>query len=186
MQPGRTLQLTPAQRRWFALEQVLVPTLFNLAFNAALGWATFRAATPVPLFARPSIWTDLLRPSIGGDILGMLFFLPGFTCLIATPLIKRAARLGKVQRLSIAPEQHWLLRRMPRGLWSRSGFIGLACVLLFGPVSIGLLALLGLDAWSLSAAVWFKGLYAGLLAAMVSPLIALYALSLHESEPAPA
>lgn len=178
--------LTPAQRRWFLLEQIVVPTLFNLAFNAGLGWLTFRMQTPVPLWSVPSMWTDLLKPSVGGDILGMLFFLPGLTCLIGTPLIQRAARLGKVERVGITPEQHWLLRHLPRSLWFRAAFIGFGCVLLFGPVSIGLLLLLGLNAWSLSAAVWFKGVYAGLLAALVTPPIALYALSRHEREPAAA
>ena len=178
--------LTAAQRRWFLLEQLVVPTLFNLAFNAFLGWATFRPYTPVPLWFELRIWSDLLKPTIGGDVLGMLFFLPGLTCLIGTPLIKRAARLGKVERLRIAPEEHWLLRRMPRSLWVRAGFIGLACVVAFGPVSIGVLSFLGLTAWPLGAAVWFKGVYAGLLAALVTPPIALYALSLHESAPVPA
>ncbi len=163
--------LTQSQRSFIALEQIVIPALFNLGFNAALGWVMFRSHTPVPL------WGD---PSIGADILGTLFFLPFFSCLIATPLVKRAARLGKVDRLTIAPEQHWLLRHLPRSLWVRSSLFGLACVVLFGPPSIGLLALLGLDSWSLSAAVPFKGVYAGVLAALVSPAIALYALSRHE------
>lgn len=174
--------LTPAQRRWFLLEQIVVPTLLNLGFNAFLDWLTFRAQTPVPLWSVPSTWADLLKPSLGGDVLGMLFFLPGLTCLIGTPLIQRAARLGKVERLRIAPEQHWLLRHLPRSVWFRAGFIGLGCVVLFGPVSLGVLALLGLDAWSLSAAVWFKGVYAGLLAGLVTPPIAAYALTRHERE----
>jgi hypothetical protein len=178
--------LTPAQRKWFLLEQIVLPTLFNLAFNAGLGWATFRAFTPVPLWAEPRIWTDLLKPTIGGDVLGMLFFLPGLTCLIGTPLIKRAARLGKVERLRIAPEQHWLLRHMPRSLWVRSAVIGLACVIALGPVSLGVLSLLGLTTWPLGAAVWFKGVYAGLLAGVVTPPIALYALSLHDRAHVPA
>jgi hypothetical protein len=167
--------LTPAQRKWFLLEQIIVPVLFNLGFNAALGWVTFREHTPVPLWG---------QPSVGGDILGMLFFLPAFTCVIATPLIKRAVRIGKLEQVNITPQEHWLLRSMPRGVWARAGAIGLACVVLLGPVSLGILALLGLHSWSLNAAVWFKGVYAGLLAALVQPPIALYAICLDAAEPA--
>jgi hypothetical protein len=170
--------LTPAQRKWFLLEQILVPVLFNVGFNAALGWFTFRNELPVPLWRAPS----LTHPSVGGDILGMLFFLPFFTCVIATPLIKRAVRIGKLERVSITPEEHWLLRSMPRGVFARAGFIGLGCALLLGPLSIGGLALLGMSDWSLEAAVWFKGVYAGLLAALVQPPIALYAICPDEAD----
>jgi hypothetical protein len=164
--------LTPRQRTFITVEQIIVPFLFNLAFNAAFGWYAFRAHVPVPL------WGD---PSIGLDILGMLFFLPFFTCLVGTPLINRATRLGKVDKLTIAPEEHWLLRHLPRSLWLRSIGIGVACVVALGPVSIGLLALLDLHSWTLSAAIPFKGVYAGVLAAIVTPPIALYALSRHEA-----
>lgn len=164
--------LTSAQRTFIAVEQIIVPFLFNLAFNAGLGWYEFRTHVPVPL------WGD---PSIGADILGMLFFLPFFTCVVGTPLIQRATRLGKVEKLSIAPEEHWLLRHLPRSLWLRSIFVGVACVVALGPLSIGVLALLDMYSWSLAAAIPFKGIYAGVLAALVTPPIALYALSQHET-----
>lgn len=168
--------LTPSQRRFLAVEQIIVPTLFNLVFNAGLGWVVFRGHTPVPL------WGD---PSLGADILGMLFFLPCFTCLIATPLIKRAAQAGKVDRLTIAPEEHRVLRYLPRSLWLRSGLVGIVCVFAFGPVSLGVLSAMGLHQWTLTDAIWFKGVYAGVLAALVTPIIALYALSQHEGSAAP-
>jgi hypothetical protein len=178
--------LTPAQRKWFLLEQILLPTFFNFAFNAFLGWLVFRAVVPVPLWFSPSAWADLLKPSLGGDLLGMLFFLPGCTVIIGTPLIQRAARLGKIERLPIGPAQHWLLRHMPRGLILRACFVGFWCVALLGPLTLGSLALLGMHAWSLHAAVVFKGIYAGLLAGLVTPPIAAYALLRFESEPATA
>ena len=71
---GCATMLTSAQRKWFLLEQIIVPVLFNLGFNAVLGWFTFRTHTPVPLWG---------QTSVGADILGMLFFLPAFTCVIA-------------------------------------------------------------------------------------------------------
>jgi hypothetical protein len=160
--------LNAAQRTFITNEQTIVPAVFNLAFNAGLGWMLFRHHQLVPL------WGD---PSIAGDILGTLFFLPFFTCLIVTPLVKRAARTGKVEWLAMAPREHPLLRLLPRSLWARAAVVGLACVVLFGPPSIGLLSLLGVEGWSVATAVTFKGIYAALLAAVVTPYIALYALT---------
>lgn len=166
--------LNAAQRHFITAEQTIVPAVFNLAFNAGLGYLLFRHLQLVPL------WGD---PSIAGDIVGTLFFLPFFTCLIVTPLVKRAARSGKVEWLSIAAREHPLLRLWPRSVWARAVVVGLACVVLLGPPSIGLLSLLGVEGWSLTTAIVFKGIYAGLLAALVTPYFALYALT---NEPQPA
>jgi hypothetical protein len=160
--------LNPAQRAFITNEQILVPAVFNLALNAGLGWVLFHKHVPVPL------WGD---PSIANDIIGTLFFLPFFTCLVVTPLVKKAAQAGKVEGLAITPAEHPVLRLLPRSVWARAGFIGLACVVLFAPPSIGLLTAIGMQGWSIGTAVIFKGVFAGLLAALVTPYLALYALT---------
>ena len=161
------MSLTDGQRTFLALEQVVVPALFNFAFNAALGWVEFRNHTPLPL------WGD---PSMGLDLLGMLFFLPAFSCLIGTPLIRRAARQGKVDWLPYAFSEHVLLRRLPRSTWRRAGVLGALCTGVLGPLSIGAMIAYDATSWALWDAVLFKGIYAGVLAALVTPWLALYAL----------
>lgn len=163
--------LTPAQRTFLTHQQIIAPALFNLALNAGLAWLLFRNHTPIPL------WGD---PSIAGDLLATLFLLPFFTCLAVTPLVRKAARDGKVAPLAIAPRQHPVLRLMPRSIWARAGLVGLACLVLLGPPSLLVLSLLGIDNVSLAAAVPFKGLFAALLGALVTPLLAMYALARDE------
>jgi hypothetical protein len=161
------LSLTNNQRSFLALDQIVVPALFNFAFNAAIGWLEFHNHTPLPL------WGD---PSMGLDILGMLFFLPAFSCLIGTPLIRRAAREGKVDWLPYAVSEHALLRRLPQSTWRRAAALGAVCTGVLGPPSVGALILFDATAWQLWDAIVFKGIYAGVLAAVVSPWLALYAL----------
>jgi hypothetical protein len=166
--------LNAAQRTFIVNEQTIVPAVFNLALNAGLGWVVFKKLEQVPL------WGD---PSIAGDVVGTLFFLPFLTCLIVTPLVKRAARTGKVEWLSIAPGEHPVLRLFPRSVWLRALLVGLASVVLFGLPLLGLLALLGVEGWSVGTMVSAKGIYAALIAALVTPYLALYALAGSE-EPA--
>jgi hypothetical protein len=168
--------LNAAQRTFIVNEQTIVPAVFNLALNAGLGWVVFKKFESVPL------WGD---PSIAGDIVGTLFFLPFLTCLIVTPLVKRAARAGKVEWLSIAPGEHPVLRLFPRSVWLRALLVGLASVVLFGVPLLGLLALLGVEGWSVSTMVSAKGIYAALIAALVTPYLALYALAGGEEPAAP-
>lgn len=163
--------LSPSQRTFLTREQIVAPALFNLALNAGLAWLVFRNHTPIPL------WGD---PSIAGDLLGTLFLLPFFTCLAVTPLVRRAARAGKVDRLDIVPGQHRVLRLLPRSIWARAALAGLVCLVLFGPPSVLLLSALGIESFSLATAVPFKGVFAGLLAALVTPWLALYALARDE------
>lgn len=168
--------LSDAQRTFITKDQTIAPAVFNFVLNAGLGWAVFRHLQEVPL------WGD---PSISGDIVGTLFFLPFFTCLIVTPLVKRAARAGKVEGLTIAPAEHPLLRLFPRSIWARALVVGLASVVLLGGPLIGLLSVLGVQGWSVGTAITIKGIYAGAIAALVTPYLALYALT-RDGEPAPA
>jgi hypothetical protein len=168
--------LTPAQRTFIVNEQTIAPAVFNLLLNAGLGWLVFRKLERVPL------WGD---PSLGGDIVGTMFLLPLLTCLIVTPLVKRAARTGKVAWLSFAPAEHPILRLFPRSIWLRSLLLGFASLLLCGVPLIGLLSLLGVESWSVGVTVIAKGLYAALDAALVTPYVAMYALASGE-EPATA
>jgi hypothetical protein len=166
--------LTPAQRTFIVNEQTIAPAVFNLLLNAGLGWLVFRKLEGVPL------WGD---PSLAGDILGTMLILPFLTGLIVTPLVKRAARTGKVAWLSFAPSEHPILRLFPRSVWLRSLLVGFASMLLVGVPLVGLLSLLGVESWSVGTTVIAKGLYAALIAGLVTPYIALYALASGE-EPA--
>lgn len=167
---------TPGQRRYFAVEHVIMPFVGNFGFNAVLAW--YLSPDPLPMWGPFKLWGG--EPSMSSDLLGMLFLLPFFTCLMGGPWIGRQVRLGKVQKLAIRPDEHWLLRHQPRSLWLRSAGFGLVCTVVLAPPTLGALALLHLDAWSLSASLLFKSVYAGVLSVLMTPPMALYAMSRYE------
>jgi hypothetical protein len=72
-------------RRFLLLEQGIGSAIFNVLLNGAIAWALFRHLDVIPLWG---------QESIVGDTLGTTFFLPFFTTLIVTPLVRRRVKRG--------------------------------------------------------------------------------------------
>jgi hypothetical protein len=160
------MQLTPEQRRFLWLGQSLVPFAINVVLNGAIGWAMFRGVETIPLWG---------ESSIGGDTLGTSFFLPAITCLIVTPLVRGQVRKGAAPAFEGALAG-WL-RPFQRRLVPRAVAIGAACIPLAGGLAVALLFALGVETLAFGPFLGWKALYAGVLAALVQPAIALLALS---------
>ena len=160
------MQLSAEQRRFLWIGQSLVPFAINLVLNGAIGWAMFRGMEQVPFWG---------ESSIGGDTLGTSFFLPAITCLIVTPLVRGQVRKGAAPAFRGALAG-WL-RPFQRPLGLRACAIGAVCVPLAGGLAVVLLSALGVDALGFAPFLGWKALYAGVLAALVTPLIALLALA---------
>ena len=158
----------PHQQRFLLLEQGIGAGLFNVALNAAIAWAMFRHLDVVPLWG---------QQSIAGDTLGTCFFLPFFTALIVTPLVRRRVRRGDLEALPWTRDSHPLLGWLPAGTARRALALGGLCLVAAGPPTV--LALHGLSIAQL--ALWpfvvFKAAFAGLLALLVTPVISLWALA---------
>ena len=155
-------------RQFLVAEQCIGAALFNLALNAAIAWGMYRHLDVVPLWG---------QESIAGDTVGTCFFLPFFTALIVTRLAAGRVRDGKLPAVERSRDSYPGLARLPIGTLSRAAALGLTCVLVFG--SVALLALWALEVGSLSfwPFVGFKAAFAALLAALVTPAIALAALA---------
>lgn len=171
------MKLSPQQRSFILNEQILVPFVFNFAFNAGDVWLVFRRFAPIPMWTLPGVALDLLSVIPG---------LPFLLCLITTPLVKRAVRKGKVAPLPHGPEAYALLRRLPASNFWRATWLGIAALLTVSPVLLLSFLGLGLDQLSLEAYVWLKGIVCGVLAAVVSPIAALYTLAQVRGAPQPA
>jgi hypothetical protein len=167
--------LSSGQQRFLLQHQLLLPAAFNLALNALAGWLVFRHVQPLPLFPAFAL-PDLLLPNFAGDTFGMFFVLPFATCLVATPMVRRAVRDGKVDPLALPLAAHPLLRALPKVTWRRAMLFGLAGTAGALPV-VGVLLALGLKSLPLDLAVTLKSVFAAVLAALVTPPIALYALA---------
>ena len=160
--------MTPHHTRFLVLEQGIGSALFNLLLNAGIAWLLFRHLDVVPLWG---------QQSISGDTLGTCFFLPFFTGLIVTALVRRRIRAGKLQRLEWTRASHPWLGWLPPGSTKRAAVLGLACVLVVGPLTLLGLEFASISELSLRGFVIFKALFAAVLALLVTPVISLWALT---------
>jgi hypothetical protein len=162
------MTLSKAQRLFLVNEQIIGPAIINFVLNALIVWLVFRPSSSVP------VWGD---PGVAFDVSSTLFVLPLLTCLITTPLVRRAVQNGKVAPLAWGPADHSLLRRLPSGLFARAVVLGVATTLLTAPVVIVLLGFIGVQDVPLLTFAIAKGAFCAVVAMLVTPLAALYALA---------
>ncbi|TMA62975.1 MAG: hypothetical protein E6J68_12805 [Deltaproteobacteria bacterium] len=153
--------MPPAVRRYLLLEQGVGAAVFNFVLNAAIAGAMFRSVDVVPLWGQQSIM---------GDTIGTCFLLPLLTCLIATRLVRGHLRAGKVASLGWTRASHPVLGWLPQTTARR----GIALLAPLAFVALGLLGVAGLPFWRF---VLFKAAFAALAAALVTPLVALWAIA---------
>lgn len=155
------------EQRRYVLEQGIGSGLINVLINAAVAWLLFRSLPNVPLWG---------LQSIAGDTVGTCFVLPFATCLIVTRLTHREVRRGRFPSPDWRRAAHPALGRLPGATTPRAALLGLLCTLVVAPLALGALAALGIAELGLASFVAFKALFAGALAAVVTPLIAVAAL----------
>lgn len=160
--------MTNAQRRFLIVDQCIVGGLINFVVNGAIAWYLFRAMARVPMTGGSQ--------NVLGDIVGTFFLLPLVVCLIVTPLVRRQVRGGKLAALSWNRDTHSLYQRLPVSSFVRGLLLGAACTIALGLPLFGLMEALGITAMTYWNFVIIKGVYAGVLAAMVTPVIAYAAL----------
>ncbi len=156
----------PADYRKYLIGQSVAGAAINAILNAAIGWGLYRELSRVPLRGQQSIAADILATSR---------LLPILVCLIGTPLIRAELRKARL------PAADWVGRdreffRLPRRLLLRALTLGVLCALLIGPPVIWLLNSLGLDGLEFGPFLAFKAGFAAALAALVTPIVAAFAL----------
>jgi hypothetical protein len=159
------MALSAAHRRLLIVDNGVGAAAFNFALNGAIAWLLFRSATHVPLWG---------QPSIAGDTLITAFLLPFLTCLIVSRLVARQVEEGRIPRLSEAPSaaSSWS-RRSPL---QRGALLGAASVVLAAVPVVVALTLSGSAGFALWPFIGFKAAFAAFLAAIVTPLVAWWAL----------
>jgi len=160
-----TVSVSPTLRRYLLLEHGIGSAVFNFVLNGVIAWGLFRGLADVPLWG---------QQSIAGDTLGTTLFLPLFTCLIVTPLVRRHLRARDVGAIDRSPTADALLRWLPASSFRRGLWLGAACVVAVAPLAIGTLAALGITGMPFWGFVTFKAAFAAGLALAVQPLIALW------------
>jgi hypothetical protein len=153
--------------RYLIVEQGAGAAIVNFVINGVIAWLSFRSLQTVPLWG---------GKSIGGDLIGTDLLLPLITCLIVTPLAKKQIENGRLSRLMWRRTSHPALRLLPSRTLLRAILIGVICVALIAPPSVAALMAAGVSELRFWPFIWFKAVYAAVLGALVTPVIALCAL----------
>lgn len=153
--------------RKYLVGQAVIGAGINFMLNGAIGWMLYRHLPRTPLYG---------EQSIAGDIVVTSFLLPVLICLIATPLIRNEVRKARL------PAASWLRPGSSRAahvlgnLLLRAVVLGVLSALLVSPVAIWTLQRLGVDGLQLWSFVAFKATVAAALAAVITPIVAAWAL----------
>jgi hypothetical protein len=164
MSTGVWNSATPAQRRYLLLDNGVGPFVINFLINAVIAWLLFRHATHVPMWG---------QSSVAGDTIATSFLLPLITCLIVTPVAHGRVRSGLLPQLTSEVPGKWL----PRNLVLRSVVIGIICLIAFTPLTLLLLSVLGVARMTPWHFVYFKATFAAIEGGLVTPFLALWAIS---------
>lgn len=160
--------MSSPQRRYVFLEQGVGAAIFNFLLNAAIAWAMFRGAERVPLWG---------QQSIAADTIGTSFILPFLTCLIVTRITWGRVRAGHLAPLAWTRESHPALGWLPEGTARRALVLGVAGLVALAPVTVGAFHAFDVPHLALQDFVIFKAGFAAVEAAVVTPLVALWALA---------
>ena len=162
------MKLPPDVIRYLLIGQVVIPIFINAAITFGIGWITFRQQATV------TVW--VLDKGAVTDFLGACYLLPAITCLIATPIVRGQVARGEASALTIVVTGTWV--RFFRGglIWRATKFGLTGLISLVGPVMAGW-ALFGAETVSMPWFLFAKVTFATLLGCIVTPLIAIVAMT---------
>ncbi len=166
MTRGDAIGLSREHRRFLILEQGVGSILVNFPLNAAIAWLSVRSMQTVPLWG---------MTSIAGDTLGTAFLLPVITSLVVSRVVGYHVRGGRVAALMPPPDlaRSWAERTSVR----RGALLGLVAMVVVALPVIVVFALAGPAEMARTPFIWFKAGFAAALGAVVTPLIAWWALA---------
>lgn len=142
--------------------------VLNALLNGATAWVGFPLVTSLPLWSRGNC--------VAADTIGTSFFLPLTTCLIITPISRRAARRDPAVTIP-RDDLPWATRWLPANMVARGALVGLISALSAAPIALGLLTAAGVVGMTRAEDVMFKAVYTAILGAIVTPLLGLRALA---------
>ena len=159
----------PDEHRAYLIRTQLVgPAVINFTLNASIAWYLYREAPYILVWQTQGIATDAVIS---------LFVISFLVCLITTPWVKLAVTYGKVSPLQWRRQDHPWLGWLPSSLLLRSMVFGLLGAVAGGLILMGGLMVLSVPGMWLTQFVVFKGIYAAVVAVIVSQLVALCALA---------
>lgn len=164
-------ELPAANRRWLVVNGLFVTALINVVVNVAIDLLSLGDRDSVPMWGAP-----LVGPSVLWTVIGTLFLLPLITCALATGAVRRDLRRGSLERLEPDATHRWI-SGLPAGRWRRGAEIGAFAVVVLAPPTLLVLAILGFPDLDRTQYVVWQTVFAVLLGAAATPVIALAAMA---------
>jgi hypothetical protein len=158
-------------RRWLFLNTIVIAAVVNAALNALIAWGSAANEDEIPLWAVPLVE----GPSLITDTVGTLFILPFLTTLIVTTVVWHELREGRIAPLS--KRTSGLLARIPKTRARRGAYFGAVTTLVLAPPGVLILVLRDPGDVSVGDFVLFKAIFGVVLGAIVTPPIALAAMT---------
>jgi hypothetical protein len=160
--------LAPAHRSFLIRDHIVGAAVLNLILNAVIGWAVFRSLTTVPFWGPQSVATDIIATA---------FILPFVSCVVISAVTRSQVRRHKLPAPTWPASRYPLLARLPKSTLLRGAVLGVVA-----SVAVGVPVVLTVHAFEVTEMglgyfVAFKAIFGATLAAGVSPVIALRALS---------
>lgn len=166
--------LPPTNRRWIMRYALVMTAVTNLVVNGLLAWLTTIGHAHLDLVGLPLLGA----PSLVTDTLGTLVILPVTTSVLCSLGVRGFRRRGLLDQVSLPAAGLWRwLDRLPAGD-VRAGFVlaGWATLLL-GPGACALLVAISSSGTSRGSFVVYKALLGVALGAVITPVVALRAMS---------
>lgn len=160
------MEISDQHRKFLRIDQCLVPFVINVVINGGIAWALLRAHAEIPLWGNPSVGIDLIATG---------FLLPFFTCMIVSRIVGAQVKSGKLPPLET--DQIGSRGFHHRSILGRALFLGASCVLFASAPMVAALEMANAQPIEFYSFVWFKAIWGGLLAALLTPLVAWWALS---------
>ncbi len=159
------MKLSDAHKQYLLSEQIVNPALTNIVANGAISWLSLRNAEMINYWKESPVGPDLL-------LTGLL--LPFIMTMINSRLVAGKVYKGDLDHIPTVEfgPNGW----HRRSIFIRSLFLGVLGVLLFAVPTVLILPRI----WSAPLSLWgfviFKAVWAAVLAVLVCPVIAVWAI----------
>lgn len=151
----------------YIFRESAVNFITNTFFNGLIAWLLLRGGPDLTMWGKHNFAFDLMATA---------FILLFIVTVIVIPLQRRKVRRGDISSIQWDPTSSLqrLLQRFPVSPWRSGILFGLIGLLLITPLTLLLLTVLGVNQFSPDSYAAFKGVWAGMLAAvMMGPMILL-------------
>lgn len=159
-------------RRWIVVNAVLITAVINLVLNGVIAWVSVNGQQTVPLWSVPVLG----GPGTLTDTIGTLFVLPLTTSLLCTTSVWHELHRGRLSPLRSSALWR-AVARLPTGRLRQGLVLGTLSVLLLGPPVVLLMHTFHVGNLSSHAFTIYKVSFAVGLGALVTPLIAVRAMT---------